>query len=92
MNLYLLEQVVNSEYDTYDSAVVAAPDRETAAKISPDEYRPYHPEHRDFRYENGRPDSYGMWARRPEEVKVTWLGSAIPGQKAGVILASYNAG
>lgn len=37
MNLYIISQDENNDYDTYDSAVVAAPDVETARKILPDE-------------------------------------------------------
>ena len=35
MNLYLISQSVNNEYDTYDSAVVAAESEEDATKIHP---------------------------------------------------------
>ncbi len=36
MKLYLISQSANSGYDTFDSAVVVAPDEETARNISPD--------------------------------------------------------
>jgi len=35
MNLYLISQSVNNDYDTYDSAVVCAATREAARLISP---------------------------------------------------------
>ncbi len=37
MNLYLISQTDNIDYDTYDSAVVAAPDEESAKRIPPTE-------------------------------------------------------
>lgn len=33
MNLYLLTQNINDDYDTFDSAVVAAEDEETARNV-----------------------------------------------------------
>lgn len=39
MKLYLISQEENSDYDTYDSAVVAAPDKATAAAMYPDSGR-----------------------------------------------------
>jgi hypothetical protein len=35
MNLYKISQEVNSDYDTYDSAIVCAPDEETARNMCP---------------------------------------------------------
>lgn len=35
MNLYLISQSVNNDYGTFDSAVVAAPDEETARHTHP---------------------------------------------------------
>ena len=37
MNLYLISQTVNDDWDTYDSAVVAAIDAESAKRIHPSE-------------------------------------------------------
>lgn len=34
-HLYLISQSVNNDYDTYDSAVVAAPDEEAARRTHP---------------------------------------------------------
>jgi hypothetical protein len=38
MNLYLISQDVNTDYDTYDAAVVAAETEEEARNISPRGY------------------------------------------------------
>jgi len=35
MNIYLISQSVNNDYDTYDAMVVAAPDEETARHMHP---------------------------------------------------------
>jgi len=77
MNLYLLTQDEYDSYDTYDSVVVAAASVEDARRITPD----------------GRAfGTYDSWASSPDNVRVTWIGLALPSQQAGVILASFNAG
>ncbi len=75
MNLYLISQDVNTEYDTYDAAVVAAASEKSAQKKHP----------------GGGGSDFGSWAT-PEKVKVKLIGKAVRGTKAGVILASFNAG
>ena len=35
MNLYLISQTINDEYDTYDSAVVVAPSEDDARNMTP---------------------------------------------------------
>lgn len=77
MNLYLISQTINSGYDTYDAAVVAAVD-EAAARL----LNPGHDPH----WER---DS---WADSPDQVTVEHLGLAAAGINAGVLLASFNAG
>ena len=80
MKLYLISQDANSEYDTYDSAVVRAPDAETARGMSPN---------------NGLPMDWSKsdeWARSIDQVNVQYLGEAIPGSEQGLVLSSYNAG
>ena len=37
MNLYRISQDINNNYDTYDSAIVAASSEESARRIHPDE-------------------------------------------------------
>ena len=78
MNLYLISQTENDDYDTYDSAVVAAKSEEDARLINPDG-----PEwNRQF----------GGWCSTPEAVTVELIGRAKKGTVSGVILASFNAG
>jgi hypothetical protein len=88
MNLYLLKQNVNNDYDTYDSVVVAAETEEEAQKIHPNEF---------FRLNHDSPwyeteHRYSTWAFKLKDVKVTFLGVAKEGIESGVILASFNAG
>lgn len=79
MNLYHISQTANQNYDTYDSAVVAA--------VSPDKARHTNPE------KGGAfGDPYSGWCNNPSEVTVRYLGKATSGTKAGVVCASYNAG
>jgi hypothetical protein len=84
MKLYLISQIVNNGYDTYDSAVVAAKNEDDAQQMLPGFYSDgkfYPTDLRD-----------GAWAS-PEHVEVEYIGTAKPGTKAGtVICASYNAG
>lgn len=79
MKLFLIEQDQNTSYDTYDSAVVAAPDEETAKRMHPGTGEP--------------PEKWGgmypSWCDRPEEVTVRYLGEAV-GVAQGVVCASFN--
>ena len=77
MYLYKISQSTNSGYDTYDSAIVAAPDKQTAKGINPDG---------DWR------KAFTTWANNPEQVSAERIGTAKSGVKQGVILASFNAG
>lgn len=94
MNLYLLHAGLYG-YDTYSSAVVRAPDAETARTIHPDGEQRWNgarwcaewhdaawtrPEHRST-----------TWASHPDEVEVTLLGTA-ERSETGVVLASFRAG
>lgn len=86
MNLYLISQKVNNEYDTYDSAVVSAASAKKARNIHP----------------NGNIDENWMhnedfykynWCL-PEDVTVKEIGVALGAVITvnGVICASFNAG
>ena len=79
MNLYLIYQTVNDDYDTYDSAVVAAENPLSAQATHPCGYvqSPRWTDH--------------SWCN-VQDVKVDLLGKAKAGTKAGVICASFNAG
>lgn len=81
MNIYKIEQSVNNGYDTYDSAVVAAPDEETARNIHPG--GPAHSQDAEW--------GLDLWAPS-EHVKVTFLGIAAGFIEPGVIVSSFNAG
>lgn len=80
MKLFLISQDSNNDYDTYDSAVVAAEDEATARLMSP---------------AGGMQDwgkAFSSWCIFPERVKVDYIGEAKPDTEQGVICASYNAG
>lgn len=79
MNLYLISQSVNNDYDTYDSAVVAA--------VSENAARSIHPGQSDW---DGKAETYGTWCAK-EEVAVRLIGTAAD-NVSGVICASFNAG
>lgn len=82
MKLWLISQTANNNYDTYDSAVVAAETEELARLTYPNEYQP------DTWPKEG---SYPSWVDA-EKVSVKWIGEAAARTEAGVILASFNSG
>lgn len=77
MKLYKLSQDINNDYNTYESAIVAAETPEQALSIHPDI--------------NGIQKGASAWAELGD-LKIELIGEAKEGTKAGVILASYNAG
>lgn len=89
MKLWKIWQAENSNYDTYDSAVVAAPDEEVARDINPG----YHGESwQSPTIKWPVTDRYTDWARNREAVYVEYIGEAKEGTTTGVIIASFNAG
>jgi hypothetical protein len=78
MNLYLVSQDLNDDYDTFDAVVVAADNEQDARKIHPSELEW---------------DSYSNdWVHISDidKLNVELLGTAAEGVEAGVVLASYN--
>ena len=81
MKLYLIWQEVNNDYDTYDSAVVAALDEEDARSINP----------QSINFDDWEFIDYNTWTER-ENVKVEYIGEAADNIERSVICASFNAG
>ena len=87
MTLFVITQSQNKSYDTYDSAVVAAEDYDSARKIHPDSA--LYP---------GVDDSvhwlrtFPTWASSPHHVEAKYLGEAAKGIESGVICADFRAG
>ena len=83
MNLYLISQTEKDDYDTFDAAVVAAPNADDARNIHPG-------------YEDGRLVNWDgnlcEWCSALEHVSAVLIGVAPVGTPKGVILASFNAG
>lgn len=77
MNLYLLTQTQNNNWDTYDSCIVAADSVAEARLIHPGGWV----------WPNG-----DFWVRHPKDVTVKLIGVAAPNIEMGVICASFNAG
>jgi len=85
MNIYRISQSNNTDYDTYDSAVVVARDEQQARHIHPDECSAaWH----------GAGGRWSTWAD-PSKVTVEYL-ATLPAdsrlQAGAVICASFNAG
>ena len=76
MKLWKISQTVNEDYDTFDSAIVAAMTKEEARNIHPS---------------GGVDWSLDSWCCA-EAVSVSFVGNAKKGTKKGVVLASFNAG
>jgi hypothetical protein len=80
MNLYLISQDVNDDYDTYDSAVVCADTGDEARMIHPgggDDW-------------DGEDEKYSSWCTA-KNVLVEEIGIAHFGNCKGIICASFNA-
>ena len=102
MNLYLISQRINTGYDTFSSAVVAATTLERAKNIHPrgmvwDSVPPDERTYNDGTamdgWEFGSVDEFDReWADEPTEVDVVLIGTATAGTPEGVMLASYHAG
>ena len=84
MNLYLLSQIEEGGYDTYDAIVVAADNKDKARKIHPESKYRWFTSWKDA-------ESSGTWASSPNKVKVKLIGIATNGIEEGVILTSFNA-
>jgi hypothetical protein len=79
MKLFLITQCENSDYDSYDSAVVAAPDEAAAKRNHPAGLSP-------------KWTAYSSWCSSPKYVTARYLGEAADDVRPGVICASFNAG
>lgn len=86
MNIYRISQDVNNEYETFDSAIVVAPDEEYARNMYPGCGRPVN-------WENAGREVSRSWAERPEDVKVEYIGIAdVTFDTPSVLCASFNPG
>lgn len=106
LNIYLLKQSINNEYDTFDSAVVIAENEEEARKIHPSGLVTHinYDEHMQLTWmgtyiggdKNG--EEYVRYAddwvsyHEIDKIEVTKIGKADDIHKKGVLLASFNAG
>ena len=90
MNIYLVSQDVNDDYDTYDSFVVVASDEEEARNIHPQITRGFYDTPKEIRELWTR--KYGSWARSPDQVAVKLIGTTDSEKSGTIICTSYNAG
>lgn len=82
MKLYVISQGKNRDYDTYDTAVVSAPDEEIARNMNPADGKPM--------TKWGR--AFSSWCSSPDDVSVRYLGEAADSVGVGVVCASFNSG
>jgi hypothetical protein len=96
MKLWLISQEVNNNWDTYDSAVVAANTEEEARLIYPDNWDKSPKRWNGSKWlwylDDGRVLDYlsGSWTS-PDNVQVQFLADGYDGP-AGTVLGSFNAG
>lgn len=85
MKLWLISQTEHDDYDTYDSAVVAAETELEARQIHPSMSYP-------TPWEKWGESSYLDWASHPNKVTAKLIGEAAPDIPPGPICSSFNAG
>lgn len=88
MNIYHISQDVNDDWNTYDSAIVAAVNETEARKIHPDRLGGKW-------WEEEHPDSSRTWASRLEDVVVVHIGKVdgpLEYPQGHVFCSSFNAG
>ncbi len=98
MNLYLIKQYENNNYDTFDSAVVVAKSEDQARLIHPSSGLE---KIKVFDYENKRYSHQDWWVIKrgteewcqPCDVKIELIGEDCNNKPAGfVVCSSFNAG
>ena len=91
MKLWLISQMDNTGYDTYDCAVVAAETEEDACNTFPNPA--WYNEDVDWYDSRADKEESLMHAwTTPDKVSAQYIGEAAPGTEAGIICSSYNAG
>jgi hypothetical protein len=80
MKIYKIYQTVNNDWDTFDSAIVAAKNEDEAKSLHPNGVDTV-----------GDTDNNGYWCNL-SDVKVELIGTTKLYKTARVILASFNAG
>ena len=95
MNIYKLSQTINDDYNTFDSCIVIAKNKEEAVKVHPNSYQNWDTrgqviEDSYFKYENF---NINDWAEM-EDIKVELIGIADKSldTEIKVVCASFNAG
>jgi len=91
MYIYLIDQNVNSEWYSYDSAVVAAPDIETAKFTHPDNKSIWNGKTWVDKKTQEKSFEYERWCS-PSYVDVRLIGMASRKTQPGVICTAFIAG
>lgn len=82
MKLFLIEQYQNNSWDSYERAVVAAQDEQTAKHMHPMTGKQI----------EDWPCELLAWCSGPEHVIVRYLGEAADDLEQGVVCASFRSG
>lgn len=94
MKLYKIWQEVNQEYDTYDSAVVAAKTIDDARLVHPSGYKWNGNSWIHTRADGSECEMDGIYSSwcNPKDVSAELIGNALDTTETSVIVASFNAG
>lgn len=84
MNLYMISQTENNDYDTYYLAIVRAPDEETAKNMDPETGQRMKFLKKNYRY-------HRTWAYSSDGVTVKLIGTSID-DTPGIVCASSKDG
>lgn len=101
LNIYLVEQDINNDYDTYDSFIVIAESEQQAREIHPSAHATHHKNGEWYGTYAGGNNIGGEYVLSTHDwidfsaihlLKVTHIGVANKDSTPGVVLASFNAG
>lgn len=94
MKLYKISQDLNNDYDTYDSAIVAANSIDDARTIHPENEPQWGKQTKEEYVRRGYYPGDREWIPFSDidKINVEYIGTAAKGTKRGVILSSYNSG
>jgi hypothetical protein len=102
LKLWKISQNENTDYDTYDSAIVCAENELEASRFHPGIFD-FSEEHNSWGFKAGtgaigreRKEFEAFdtldWATKPSQVKVEYIGIADKSIQKGIVLSSFNAG
>ncbi len=86
MKIFLLTQSVNNDYDTYDSCIIIAENKNDAKIISCEKL--------EYGDRIEKTDRYSSWVGKDkiDSINIEYIGEAKEGSEQEVVCSSFNAG